>query len=247
MRAGALRSRWILPKANFRRLLPGWLFLRRPPPAPPLPRRDRVLVRPQPVAQHFSSAKGWWPHKAVSSRLAPLVAMVQSAHARLLRQFSAVERLQTGNDEGQSGRRGFRPRSWYMASCLRRKRFSAANVRRGRRKSQKSVARSASSRYMKLSPFMAARIMPRPITSTRAGSPVYTLSVGSSICGAVVNRCARRTSKSFMAGQGRGDRRQEQACPTTCFQGRRWNSPRTGQASCCDAAHLGPRPLPRRP
>ncbi len=51
---------------------------------------------------------------------------------------------------------------------------------------------------------------------------------GPSSLARVVNRCARRTSKSFMTGQVRGDPRHEQPCPTTCFQETRWISPSTG-------------------
>ena len=61
---------------------------------------------------------------------------------------------------GVSGRRGLALRSWNIANCLRRKRFSAAGVICGRRVSQNNVARSPSCVIIVLTPSMAGSILP---------------------------------------------------------------------------------------
>jgi hypothetical protein len=62
-----------------------------------------------------------------------------------LTQLNSLERRVRVIRIGESGRRDFASRSWSMANCLRRKRFSAASAFGGRRASQKNVARSPSS------------------------------------------------------------------------------------------------------
>ena len=84
---------------------------------------------------------------------------------------------------GALGGRGFRLRSWYIASCLRRTRFSAASAAGGRRRRQKHVARSrrslivvrTTSIMVNIMPFQARRSDPLEMASSKA--------TGSDFCG----------------------------------------------------------------
>ena len=98
-------------------------------------------------------------------------------------QSKSLDRSMRVTRNAVSGRRGFSLRSWYIANCLRRNRFSAASAPCGRMRSQMNLAKSHRREVIVRMQSMMANIMPYQVSKRDALEIPLLKGMGSNFCG----------------------------------------------------------------